>query len=215
MIIILNPLQGGGNIIENIKFKKRIYADINKELIAFFKALQDGWEMPKPYSFDREHYNEVRQSWKNQDGKYPDYYYGYVSLMPTFSGKIWGSFANDNIHNGCLRKYWLRHQENVEKQWDKIKDCDFICSDYRNLDIKNALIYCDPPYKNSKQDYYNTNFNYDNYYNWCKEQSKNNKIFMSECEMPNDFKPIWQKEYSRTFGSISNKIKTIEKLYTI
>lgn len=62
MITTLSLLRGGGNIIENIKCEKRIFNDINKELIAFYKAVVDGWKMPEPYSFDREYYNDVRQS---------------------------------------------------------------------------------------------------------------------------------------------------------
>lgn len=68
--------------------------------------------------------------------------------------------------------------------------------------------------KNSKKNYYDTSFNYDDFYNWVKSNSKNNKIFISENFMPNDFKVIWEKEYNRSLGA-RNNIVSIEKLYTI
>lgn len=60
----VEPFGGGGNIMENINFPVRYFYDINEYLIAFYKALQDGWEMPQPNSFGAEHYNEVRNSFK-------------------------------------------------------------------------------------------------------------------------------------------------------
>lgn len=44
--------------------------------------------------------------------------------------------------------------------------------------------------------------------------SKNNKIFISEITMPDDFKIIWEKEYMRTL-SHQKKSSITEKLYTI
>ena len=54
-----------------------------------------------------------------------------------------------------------------------------------------------------------------NFYNWCREQSKNNKIYISETNMPEDFKIIWQKDHKRTLSNQVKGIKTIEKLFTI
>ena len=203
----VEPFGGGGNIMENINFPVRYFYDINKYLIAFYKALQDGWEMPQPNSFGAEHYNEVRNSFKLKRWKYPDYYYGYMMFVPSFSGKMWGSYGNDE------RK---RNQQymSVVNNFPKIKDCFFEAKSYDKLKFNNCLIYCDIPYKNSKKNYYDTSFNYDDFYNWVKSNSKNNKIFISENFMPNDFKIIWEKEYNRSLGA-RNNIVSIEKLYTI
>lgn len=85
----VEPFGGGANIMENINFSVRYFYDINKYLIAFYKALQNGWEMPQPNSFGAEHYNEVKNSFKLKDGKYPDYYYGYMMFVPSYNGKMW------------------------------------------------------------------------------------------------------------------------------
>lgn len=201
---------GGGNIIENIDFPIRYFYDVNKYLIAFYQALQGGWEMPKPNSFGAEHYNEVKKSFKLKDGKYPDYYYGYMMFVPSYNGRMWGSFAKDGT-----RKYQKEHYLSVISQFPKIKDCKFAATDYKDLNIKNSLIYCDIPYYDSKKQYYDENFNYEDFYDWCRENSKCNKIYISETQMPEDFEVVWQKPYKRCLANQAKSISVIEKLFTI
>ena len=72
----------------------------------------------------------------------------------------------------------------------------------------------DPPYKGTKQ--YSTKFiNYDEFYNFCRNLSKNNIVLISEYNMPPDFKCIWEKE--RTVKQDANKkgIKATEKLFMV
>lgn len=210
----VEPFGGGGNIMENINFPVRYFYDINKYLIAFYKALQDGWEMPQPNSFGAEHYNEVKNSFKAKDRKYPDYYYGYMMFVPSYNGKMWGSYAK-NTKDG-KRSYQKEHYLSAKESFLKIKDCIFEAKSYNELKLSNCLIYCDIPYKNSrKKDYYDSSFNYDDFYNWVKTNSKNNKIFISEMTMPNDFKTIWEKECARNLSHQKKKFSITEKLYTI
>lgn len=205
----VETMGGGGNIIENIDFPIRYFYDVNEYLIAFYQALQDGWEMPKPNSFGAEHYNEVKKSFKLKDGKYPDYYYGYMMFVPSYNGRMWGSFAKDGA-----REYQKQHYLSIINQFPKIKDCKFTVADYKDLNIKNSLIYCDIPYYDGKKQYYDENFDYEEFYNWCRENNKYNKIYISETQMPEDFKVVWQKEYVRTTSMLKNKPITIEKLFT-
>lgn len=206
----VEPFGGGGNIIENINFSERYFYDVNEYLIAFYQALQNGWEMPEPNSFGAEHYNEVKKSFKLKDGKYPDYYYGYMMFVPSYNGRMWGSFAKDGV-----RKYQKEHYLSIINQFPKIKDCKFAAENYKNLNIKNSLIYCDIPYYDSKKRYYDENFNYEEFYNWCRENSKYNKIYISEIQMPEDFKVVWQKPYKRCLANQAKSIPVVEKLFTI
>ena len=63
----IEPFGGGGNIMENINFPLRYFYDINKYLIAFYNKLKEGWDIPEPNSFNADHYNEVRKSWKEKE----------------------------------------------------------------------------------------------------------------------------------------------------
>lgn len=55
----VEPFCGGCNMIDKVNHNKRIANDYNKYLIALFKALQDGVELPTYIS--KEEYNSVRQ----------------------------------------------------------------------------------------------------------------------------------------------------------
>ena len=41
-------------------------------------------------------------------------------------------------------------------------------------DIKNAVIYCDPPYRNTTK--YSNGIDYEEFYQWCKNMAKNNRV---------------------------------------
>lgn len=208
----IEPFGGGANIISLINFTPKYYYDINNELVEFFKAIQSGWQIPLPNSFDSAHYNEVKESFLKRDNKFPLYYYGYMMTIPSYNGKIWGGFAK----NTSGRNYQQEHYNNIIKQLDSLKDVIFDCKSYQELNPKNSLIYCDIPYHDSKdKKYYNENFNYNDFYNWCKEKSKTNKILISETYMPEEFKIIWEKPVKRTLANQSNGKHAIEKLYTI
>lgn len=208
--VFLDLFCGGLNISENIKFNNIICNDINYYLIEFYKAIQNGWEIPLPNSFTAEHYNEVRESFKKKDNKFPDYYYGYMMFVPSYNGKMWGSFAKDGA-----RLYQKEHYESVIKQKNFIKQIFFTNQSFDKFQPENALIYCDIPYKDSKKNYYDKNFNYENFYNWCRKNCKTNKIYISETQMPEDFQVVWSKPYKRTLANQQKGIETIEKLFTI
>lgn len=75
------------------------------------------------------------------------------------------------------------------------------------------MFYLDPPYKGTKQ-YSKQNIDYDEFYDFCKELSKNNIVIISEYNMPDDFECIWEKE--RKVLQKSDRVvgdKAIEKLF--
>lgn len=59
--------------------------------------------------------------------------------------------------------------------------------DYRNISIPDgAVVYCDPPYKGTEE-YVEGGFNHDEFWQWVREQSKNNPVYVSEYSAPEDF----------------------------
>lgn len=92
--------------------------------------------------------------------------------------------------------------------------------DFRDIPldkIKNYVIYCDIPYRDTTK-YSTGGFPYEEFYEWVKKASVNNTVLISEYNMPDDFKCIWQKETKTLLDS--NKEKSddknirIEKLFT-
>ncbi len=69
-------------MIDKIRCEKRIGNDIHKELIAMFKEIQNGWEIPLHISEDE--YNSVREN----KSHYSDAYVGLVGFNATFGLNI-------------------------------------------------------------------------------------------------------------------------------
>lgn len=92
-----------------------------------------------------------------------------------------------------------------------LKDVDFICGDYLNIKPHNAVVYCDPPYQGTTK--YKDKLNYDTYWNWVREISKDNIVLCSEYNAPSDFECIWSKELTTTLDKASRS-KAVEKLFT-
>ena len=209
------PFVGGANMIDKIKCENRIGCDIHKELIAMWNELQKGWIPPSHIT--EEEYISVRD---NKE-KYPDYYVGYVGYHATFGAKYFGGYARgfkaDKVTPRDIPNEALR---NLSEQIPKIMDVEFLCSDYKNnkyADLKGAVIYCDPPYQGTTK-YSTGSFDYDEFWNWCREISKNNIVLISEYNAPDDFECVWSKQHLANFdcnrGDDTSKKIRVEKLFT-
>lgn len=204
----VEPFVGGANVIDKVQ-GKRIGNDNQEYVIALYKALQNGYIPPKEVSSD--FFFEV----KNNKDKYPKELVGYLGTQLTFGCEWWGSFRRDNTGK---RKYDVEAYNNVMKQQPNLVGIEFVCGDYRDLEIPpNSLIYCDPPYRGGRKYVGNVKFDSDVFWEVCRNWSKQGHIvFVSEYEAPTDFECVWSKEIS---ASANNSIKTgqglkaVEKLF--
>ena len=197
----IEPFCGGCDMIEVVEYKKRIACDNNKYLIDCFKLLQNGWNPPKFIS--ENNYKYV----KNNKDKFDNGFVGYVGFN-SYGEKLWGGYRRDKIKK---RDYWLEHYNHMIKQINKLKGVEFICDDYKNLIINNAIIYCDPPYKNTTK--YTTDFNHNEFWDWVRKNSTNNIIFISEYEAPEDFVNIYKKSINNTLVRDTGSKKGVERLW--
>lgn len=197
-------------MIDKIRCEKRIGNDVHNELIAMFREIQNGWQIPLHISEDE--YNAVR------DNKtlYPSYYVGLVGFNATFGSKYFGGYARgfkaDKVTPRDIPNEALR---NLSEQIPKIMDVEFLCGDYRNnkyADLKGAVIYCDPPYQGTTK-YATDSFDYDAFWDWCRKMSKDNFVFVSEYNAPDDFEYIWSKGVTTSLKVHEHENRT-EKLFT-
>lgn len=206
----IEPFVGGANIIDKIKCDNKIGYDIHLQLIELLKHVSKNIN-DIPMEITEEEYNKV----KNNKEQYEDWYVGLVGFCSTFSAKYFGGYAraykNDGITPRNMSNEAIR---NLLKQSKDLKDIKFECKDFREIkNISGYVIYCDPPYKDTTK-YKTEDFPYDEFYEWCREISRNNIILISEYWMPNDFKCIWEKESKVNFDSNrKNASKRIEKLF--
>lgn len=135
-----------------------------------------------------------------------------AGLCATYNAKWFGGYAGI-VHTkiGTERNYYDEAVRNVLKQVSVLKDVTFTCGDYLSIIPYNAVVYCDPPYQGTTK--YKDELNYDTYWNWVREISKDNIVLCSEYNAPSDFECIWSKELTTTLDKASRS-KAVEKLFT-
>lgn len=209
---------GSCSVIENVPSTyRRIANDKQKYLVAMWKSLTDGKEFPK--RIEKDFYDKVRDCSHGRNNDFEDDLVGWVGFMGSFNGRFFdGGYSGHNapLKNGKTRDYITENINNTLKQVDKLKDVEWYSGDYFNCPFpENSLIYCDPPYKGTKQYATSKNFDYDMFYDWLRAMKEDgHTIFVSEYNMPSDFKCIWQKEVTNAMNPTITK-KPVEKLFTL
>ena len=199
---------GGANMIDKIKCKKKIGSDVHKELIALLKILQTDIELPK--TITEEEYKKV----KDNKSEYEDWYVGLIGFCGSYNGKYFDGYAGTTKTKEGYRHYDQESIRNIEKQRPNLKGIKFINANFLDIPkekIKGYVIYCDPPYQGTTK-YKTDKFPYDEFWDWCREMSKDNTVLISEYNAPDDFKCIWQKDVKTTLDKNSRGTR-IEKLF--
>jgi len=208
----VEPFVGGCNVIDKVNGGGRMGNDINKYLIAMFKALQNGWTPPELVT--EEMYKDIKRKYLS----YPPELVGYVGFSFSFGAKWFDSYRRDkagqkdcanNMQNQSRRAY-----ESIIKQAENIKDVTFSNLNYFEMKIpENSLIYCDPPYKGTLQ--YRNLFIHYSFWNWARKMSSTgHTVFISEYAAPDDFECVWSKEVSTTMNINKGK-KDMERLFKL
>lgn len=214
----IEPFVGGANVIDKIRCEKRIGSDENKYLIALLERVRDGYELYDNVS--KELYDKARLAFNKGDtSMFEDWQVGNIGFIASFNGRWFdGGYAKtvyEKTKNGLrLRNYYEEAKNNILNQAQSLKGIDFISSDYRDIAItnNNTLIYCDPPYANTKKYANATQFNYEEFWQWCRDMSEANIVIVSEENAPEDFECIWEQEVSRSIKT-RDKSKSVEKLF--
>lgn len=203
---------GGANIIDKIKCENRWGFDRSDTLIALLQ--QASTDFNKVLTFcNRELWDKGKNYVKNgimpQDMSLADI--GAVEFLASYNNR---GFPGGYAKNTATRDYFQEAYCNLKKQASYLKDINFKCQNYWELgDICGAVIYLDPPYQNTKTYGYanQPKMDYEYYWDWVRKLSKNNFVFVSEQEIPEDFSIIWEKEVKRTASKKNDYIAT-EKL---
>lgn len=204
----VEPFVGGANMIDKVPDSfKRVGYDVNLPLIAMLDYLSKGWT---PQMYTKEDYVQARS------GKRELHEIGYMAINCSYSGKWFGGYAGVVKTKGGVRDYQTEARNNVLKQQLKLVGVDFSCASYLTLDLKDTLIYCDPPYKDTTG--YTTEFDHESFYEWCRNQAKKNIVFVSEYDAPDDFIEVWSQEVKSSLSANGvcggNKVST-ERLFKV
>lgn len=211
---------GSCSIIQDVPTNYiRIANDKNKYLIAMWQSLTLGKTFPN--RIEKDLYDDVRNCFHGKNNNYEDDLVGWIGYMASFNGRFFsGGYSGHNVvgKNGKARDYITENINNITKQLKEhdFKNISWFHTDYYNVPMPFcSLIYCDIPYKDTKQYEFSKNFDYERFYEWCREMKRiGNTIFVSEYNMPDDFKCVWQKEVTNAMNPTITK-KPIEKLFTL
>lgn len=206
----VEPFVGGANMIDKVD-GNRIGADKNEFLIEMLKGLQEN--KSRPYKIEKDLYSKARDYFNKSDYSIFDkFMIGWIGWMGSYNGRFFdGGYSG---HSVGKRDYISEQIKNTEAQIENIKNIEFIVSNYLDLKIpKNSIIYCDIPYNNTKQYLASKDFNHNEFWDWCREKSKEgHQVFVSEYNSPDDFECIWKMEVTNSMNT-TKTYKPVEKLF--
>lgn len=196
---------GSCSIESKVNTEIKILNDKHPYLIAMWKELQKGWIPPDIIT--KEDYYYIKE---NKDEK--PYLTGFVGFGCSFGGKWFGGLASNKKGDN----YCARAERSLMKDISGLINAEFSCLDYKDVIIpKGSVVYADPPYaKTTGYDKIVGEFNHEEFWEYMRKISKDNKVFISEQEAPDDFECIWEKEQTRTLDyNKNNQPKKTEKLF--
>ena len=172
---------------------------------------------------EKEYIKNYLQNLSNKKVDFELLEYHYLLLQSGSFGSKQIYIEEDKWKNNSFRNYWLPTENSNRRSpvnpmmpmpdtlFNRVKNIvdnlsgiiNAIYSDVKDIEIKeNAIIYIDPPYKNTES--YNDDFDYENFiYN----NKKNNIIYLSEGYALEDAKSSILLSKSRLKGNISGNIK--------
>tara|TARA_B100001123_G_C14975343_1_gene893344 strand:+ start:74 stop:847 length:774 start_codon:yes stop_codon:yes gene_type:complete len=201
----LEPFCGALGVMKHMtKDYKCSASDTHCDLIELWQQVQKGKFTP-PKEMTEERYLQIKEL------ESPNALKAFVGFGCSYGGRFFGAYAQKYV--GTKKENYLQAVTNsVKKMKPLIKKVSFKCCSYTKLRPKNKLIYCDPPYTNTKFPikYRNKTKKYDEFDNkkfWqiMRKWSKNNIVFISEIVAPEDFVCVWEK---KRYRSVAQSKKT-------
>jgi len=177
--------------------------DANESVIKMWQSAQKGWKPPT---------NVTKKEYENLKYAKASAKKGFVGHQCSFGGKNFRGYVKER----CTGTKIQHGSENVREVAAELKDVKFTNADYSQFSsLKGYIIYCDPPY-GKYSDYYDEDhrrmsFDHEAFWQWCREMSKHNMIFVSEYNAPKDFKLIAAIKSHVSYGS--NQTLNEERLF--
>ena len=149
------PFVGGANVIDKIRSEHRYASDLNPYLIALLIHAQNGGEL---YSeVPKELYDKARSEWRSGNVQsFDDWQIGNIGFLASYNGRFFdGGYARpvwEKTKNGNrYRDYYREAADNLLEQSPKLKGIKFGVCDYSNAHPNGCVVYCDPPYEDTKK----------------------------------------------------------------
>ncbi len=195
----IEPFCGGLGTFDKVE-SCRIASDKNIYLIEMWRGLQAN--RSRPLEISKSLYSRARTDYNNGTNiEFDNFMIGWIGFMGSFNGRFYdGGYSGKTT----TRDYVSEQIRNTEKQKELLDGAIFINGDYDTISYPiNSIIYCDIPYKNTKQYSVSKDFNHLKFWQWCRDMTtEGHKVFVSEYDAPDDFKCIWSKEVTNSMGLV-------------
>lgn len=205
----VEPFAGGCNLIDKVK-GNRLASDKNEYLMEMWYDLTQNHMFIE--KIDKDRYDRARTEFNNKDNnEFTVSEIGWIGFMASYNGRFFDGGYNGNYKKRDFTKEAI---DNIYKQIDLMKGVEFSFGNYSDLIIpKNSIIYCDIPYKGTKQYSTSKDFNYTEFWEWCRIKTKEgHTVFISEYNAPDDFECVWSKTVTNAMNT-NNTYNPIEKLF--
>lgn len=124
-------------------------------------------------------------------------------------------FVNKHEKHRALQQLQRLGQLQQLQQLEQLQKT--INKDYKYFsNVKNSILYLDPPYENTKTSSYKSQIDYQEFYDWAYEMSKNNIVLLSSYEVSDDrFECVYEFKNARSTLAGGDRGKRTEKLFMV
>jgi len=220
----MEPFCGSLGVLKNMTtndlFPKIIANDYHPDLIQMWKEVRDGLFI-YPTNVSEEEYNNAKKLLS------PSALKSFIGFGMSFGGRFFGAYAQKYV-NDKNEDFCKEMMHSLQRISPKITLVDFTNMDYRDCEPNNMLVYCDPPYKQTKfpikyrrdVKHYDI-FDTDAFWDCVRKWSAHNIVIVSEMTAPEDFIEVWSLERYRSacqstktrFQNVHSETYKKEKLF--
>lgn len=166
------------------------------------KEIKKGWVPPR--SCSKKKYEQFR------DSSVSCAEHGFYGFACAYSGIF---YAGYRIKSG-ERNFFNTFRSSLINMRPALQNVKFTGQSYDKLHPKGMTIYCDSPYTdNSFGTKHFDDFDFDHFWQTMRKWSKDNLVFISEYQAPDDFVCVWEKMMKSGFNGDGNRKKRVEKLF--
>lgn len=186
----------------------KYFSDVFEPVISYWNGLRNGWLPPEV--FTEADYKIVKS---NMD--YSDPVTAFAGWGCSFGGKWFASWAKSKrVDNYVYAAYnYSKRARNFALETNSFTQCSYL-----EIQPQDSVIYLDPPYKGTtKLSHLKDSFDYDVFYQYCLDISKDNKVYISEYSMPSDkFECVLSMPIKCTVHTGHKQgVERIEKLFVV
>jgi DNA adenine methylase len=189
--------------LTKLKYKA---GDGNKSVVDMWQAAQKGWKPPTKLVSRTEFKKIGSSSESSADKGFIGHAYGYMGkYFKPYRKRTKSSIENDS--------------ERVCSIAAKLGKVQFKAGSYTQYsNLKDFVIYCDPPYEVQAYYYEETGerktFDHARFWDWCRKMARHNLVFVSEYNAPSDFEQIFSMGVRTAGSNRTEKIYAAPRDYT-